>query len=356
MLRELGNNVRRYSRIALESTWSILKRIMSSPFTLIVLVAGLFYLFWPKMVEWFYDLTSGMQNVIEETIVPFASSVLDILSSTWGFVKNIITLVAPIVDWLTSPGNWFTKLVFYLVTWKFQLKKWIFQGMKLGGATTLDAFCAWLAGDTISMAFYTIKGYVLMFWNYLKKKGAVAWVLKVLKVLKKLPKMIFSIPATFLESIWNASKAFLKWLASKLTGGLVGGDQDVGRVADAFAAPWKKWWNMMKELFHDPEADPRNEVLTVDPVSINADTANETSMEVKKLSMTGMNGSKVLQKMDTASALMGWQGNKNMLDRIKGMDQLYQTNSKQVGEYDKFMRKVWDMAGKDRQMAQQVMT
>lgn len=108
--RNFMSDIRSASYDLMKSTWSVFKRIMFNPITIALLVGGLFYFFWPKLVEWVKGgLFSLGRNII--------GTVMNWVSSVWSFAKKVWNAVVPIAEavykftmWLTDPNGWMVRI------------------------------------------------------------------------------------------------------------------------------------------------------------------------------------------------------------------------------------------------------
>ena len=346
-VRQAINSIKEYSLNVLAQTWSLFKKIMFNPITTAFIVGGLFYFLWPYMTDLFHGSVERLKNDVIVPVKKFVKGAIEILTPIWEVISTVGGWIWDAVAWLTDPDNFIGQAILWIVTLKLRIKTAIAKVMKIGGASSIDFLCMWLAGDTIGMALHFIFGMVKMAWDWLKDKGVVKMAINLVKALFNIQKMIWMLPITLVESILGAGWELVKWITSKLSGGALGGNTKIEEVWNAFTKPWKEWWSNIKDIFGGDEADPdapKYEVLEIDPVEKNDEVAKGTKTAVSKLGMVGMNGSKTLEKMDGIAQMKGWVGGQNMLKRIKQMEKLYSINSKQVGVYDKFIGDLWKMS------------
>ena len=108
--RNFMSDIRSASYDLMKSTQSIFKKILFNPITIALLVGGLFYFFWPKLVEWVQGgLFSLGRNII--------GTVMNWVSSVWSFAKKVWNAVVPIAEavykftmWLTDPNGWMVRI------------------------------------------------------------------------------------------------------------------------------------------------------------------------------------------------------------------------------------------------------
>ena len=82
--------------------------------------------------------------------------------------------------------------------------------MKASGKSDIDVLCTFLAGDTIGMALSFVKGIIIKTWNFLKEKGVLKLVLKIIKGLFSLGMMLGTIHIRLLRSLKAGFKKLIK--------------------------------------------------------------------------------------------------------------------------------------------------
>jgi hypothetical protein len=217
-----------------------------------------------------------------------------------------------------------------------------------------------LAGDYIGIAINLIGGLCVKTWKYLKRRGLFAAIMGMVKIILGFGKLIMSLAVTFIASILKAGWALVKWLAGKLTGGLIGGGS-LSDVVDAFCAPWKHLWEQVKNVFAGSNVgdvdvvDANHKYFDRDPEETMDDTAKNVKSEIRFLSNgAGVEKNVATLKDETGKAL-GEIGAKHLVAKMKTMDTLYQWNVKQAGAYSGFIKDVWEKGKGTEDSAQSVM-
>ena len=347
--------VKRKAKQVLKSTWGVFKKILFNPITIILLVGGLFLFFGPKLIEWLTGLVGGIRDTLIPVLSKYAKKAIEILTPIWNCLCFIGKILFRVVKWLTDPDNFIVKAITAIIKMVLMFKGFLKKMMKVAGKSSIDILCMFLAGDTIGIALHTAIGLLKTIWNYVQKKGIIRKIKNLFKQFPKLYLMIWAIPGTFLASIANASWAFLKWLGSKVG---IGDDKAVSSVADAFCKPWKLWWSVIENIMNDGDAPeiPKDQFLTVDPITQTEGIKSETKISVKKLGMVGTNASIVMGKMDELTKMSGFNTDKTMLKRIKGMESLYEYNTIQVMEFDKFLSGIAEMSKKNDENSERLLS
>ena len=266
-LKESVHNIKQGTARVLKSTWSVFKKILFNPITILLLVGGLFLFFGPKLLEWLTGMVGGIRDTLIPVIVSFAKKAIDILRPIWTCLKFIGGILFKLVEWLTNPDNFIVNAITAIIKMVLMFKGFLKSMMKAAGKNSIDILCMFLAGDTIGIALHTAIGMIKSLWNYMQKKGIIKKIKNLFKEFPKVLVMIWAIPGTFLASIANASWAFLKWLGSKVG---IGDDKAVSSVADAFAKPWKMWWSVIENIMNGSDENATvstDEILKVDPIT-----------------------------------------------------------------------------------------
>ena len=232
---EAMHNVHEGAKSAWRATWGIVKRILTSPITLFLLIGGIFFFFG----KWLYDTFSGWigeaQGGVLGTITTIASKVWEFLTNVWDIVCTVGQALYKVVEWVTNPEGWIVKTVTWVIKAFIWIKDKIKEMMKAAGKSSIDIFCMFLAGDMIGVVLYTIAGLCVKLWKWLKNTSVFKLVLGVIKFLLGVHKMILQIPWRIIQSIGGALWAIVKG--------------DWGDVPEAFARPWREWWSGVTKLF-----------------------------------------------------------------------------------------------------------
>jgi hypothetical protein len=87
---------------------------------------------------------------------------------------------------------------------------------------------------------------------------------------------------------------------------------------------------------------------------VNEEKSSKAKIAIRSLTMTGT-PEKNLAYWQKYQRVIAKQGDASILDRLKNMERIYQLNSTQVGDYDKFIHDVWDLGKSGDATAQQVL-
>ena len=346
--------IKQKAKRVLKSTWGVFRKILFNPITIFLLVGGLFLFFGPKLIEWLTGLVGGIRDNIIPVLSKYAKKAIEILTPIWNCLCFIGKVLFRVVKWLTDPDNFIVKAIGKIISLVLMFRGFLKKMMKAAGKSSIDILCMFLAGDTIGIALHTAIGLLKTLWNYVEKKGIIKKIKNLFRQFPKLYLMIWAIPWTFLAAVSNAAWAFLKWLGSKI----IGNDSDVSKVAEAFSKPWKLWWSVIDNIMNDglaPEI-PKDQFLKVDPITQTEGIKSETKISVKKLGMVGTNASAVMGKMDELTKMSGFNTDKTMLRRIKGMESLYEINTTQVMEFDKFLSGIAEMSKKNDENSERLLS
>ena len=102
---DLLSNIKQAVKKVLKSTWNILKRIISNPITIAILVGGLFFFLW----KWLRPkLSGGIDGIKKNIITPLASiasKALNFLRKVWSVLVTVGKLLFDAIAWLTEPSK-----------------------------------------------------------------------------------------------------------------------------------------------------------------------------------------------------------------------------------------------------------
>lgn len=252
-LSNVVSNIKEAARAVLKSTWSLFRRILFNPITIGLIVGGLFLFFGPKLIEWLSEMVTNIRDKVIPAITSFCKKAIEVLTPIWEVIKTVGVWLFDFINWITDPDNFLAQTIYWGFKIYYKVKGFIKDMMRAAGQNTMDILCKFLAGDTLGIAISFITGMVKSFWNYLKKKGAVKIMLKVLKVVMGIHKMILDIPRRLIQSIGGAISAILSgnW----------------GDIPERFQRPWKEWWANVEGIFKwDEEPKSGDEILEHDPI------------------------------------------------------------------------------------------
>lgn len=262
-----------------KATWSVFKRILFNPVTIALLVGGLFLFFAKKL----FDMMGGTIDGVKKNIIPM---IVNIALKVWEFLKGLAVVVfkvgkilVKIVDALTNPEGFVVKTVVWIIKAIRLLKKWVKTIIKATGKDSIDVACMFLAGDMVGLALHFIAGLVVKFWTWLKRTPLMRKVLGAVKAIVAVIGLIAEMPTLIWKALWGATKSFF-------TGRL-------DEVADAFCAPYKKWWNDVKKVFNDgwdliTKPEQPMEFLDGDPTDETEEKATKAKIAIKSLKMAGV--------------------------------------------------------------------
>ena len=326
----------------LKSTYSIFKKILFNPITIALLIGGVFFLLW----KWLGPKLSGGIEGIRNTIIPaltsFASKALGFIQGVGSILFSVGKFLFKVIDWITNPKGLLAKFIVSAIKLFLAFKKGLKALMKATGRNSIDILCMFLAGDTIGLALHAIAGAVKLAWDWLKKTKFFKMVMGIIKTVIAIGKLIFSLHTLVLRTIMGAV-----W---QLVRGNFGG------VVDAITKPWKDIWQQVKDLFSGKafKEEMMNETLWDNPVEKNSEQAKNTNIAVRSLKMKGKAESN-LAYFNRLQGLLGQAQYGDLLPRIQKMNELYQENAKQVGTYDEFLSKTWDIGKAGEDVAQQLL-
>ena len=332
---EAMHNVKEGALSAWRSTLSFVKKILTSPITLFLLVGGMFFFFgkwlWDKFSGWIGEVKGGILGVI----TTIAEKVWGFLTTVWNIISTVGKALFKVVEWVTNPDGWVVKAVTWVIKAFLWVKGMIKKLMKAAGKSSIDILCMFLAGDMIGVVLWTIAGLCVKFWQWLKNTPVIKLVFGVIKFLLGVHKMILQIPWRIVQSIGGAL-----W---KLVKG------DWGDIPEAFAAPWREWWSGVKNLFTTLGGDAayamaERDYMKENPIEVNAEKATRARIAVRSLKMKGTPEDN-LKYLERLQEVQGNAAAGSILKRMEKMNDYYQHNSQQVEEYDEFLSKMWE-AGK----------
>ena len=100
------------------------------------------------------------------------------------------------------------------------IKRGITNLMKAAGTSTIDAFCEFLAGDTIGIAIRMIGGLVVKSWQYIKRVGIIRTVINLVKAIVGYFKMWGKLFKNLINVAWRLAKKILNPFGKESTGSI----------------------------------------------------------------------------------------------------------------------------------------
>jgi len=277
-VREAMHNIKEGIMNAYRATLSFVKRILTNPITLVLLVGGMFFIFG----KWLYEKLTGqvvsVKEVIFGTISTIAKTIWGFLKMAWGIASFVGKILFNVVEWLTRPDGWVVKAIKWVVGAFLWIKGLIKSWMKESGKSNIDIFCMFLAGDMIGIALHAIAGLVVKLWKWLKNTKVFKLVFGLIKFIAGMQLMIYSIQLRLVQSIGGAIWKIIKG--------------DWGDVPEAFAKPWKEWWRGVSSLFGNVASDisyasADRDYMKENPVETNDKTATNAKVAIRSLHMKG---------------------------------------------------------------------
>lgn len=335
------SNIAQAVKGVLKSTWSIFRRILFNPITIALLIGGLFFFLW----KWLGPKLSGGIQGIKDTILPmltsFASKALGFLKGVWDILLSVGKFLFKAIDWITNPKGIIARFLVACVKLFLAFKSGLKELMKKTGRNSIDILCMFLAGDMIGIAIHAIAGALKSLWDWLKKTMLFRMIIGYIKTLIAIGKLIGNIGAALWQSIKSVVKNVFTFNFSK--------------ILSDFSAPWKSIWQQIKDIATGKffREELVKETLQVNPVEENSEKAKTANIAVRSLKMVGKG--KGVDNIAYLNKLQGDRARGDLLPRIQKMNDLYQENAKQVGAYDEFLSKTWEMGKDGEDVAQQML-
>lgn len=265
----------------LKSSMSIFKKILFNPITIAMLIGGLFYFFGPQLMS---ILTGGVKFIRENIVPPivsFAKFTWKVLKGVWEIVSTVGKTLFNIIDWITSPEGIVAGAIRFIIKTYIAFKKGLKWLLKMAGKSSIDALCMMLSGDLIGMVIFGLIGAIRGMWRWIKRT----------KLFRIFTGVIDAIVGFFkmYGKIWvNLIKAVIHPWDS----GLI--RHPIDTIKKIFK-PIPEWFGKIRNIFTGAKD---YEVVDVDPIELNARNRENTKSSIRNLKMKGMNGEKVLAKMD----------------------------------------------------------
>ena len=326
----------------LKSTWSVFKRILKNPITIALIVGGLFFLLWKWLGPKLSSGIEGIKNTIIPMIKSFASKALGFVVGVGKVLFSVGKFLFNTIEWITNPKGILARFIVGAIKLFLAFKNALKKLMKATGRSNIDILCMFLAGDMVGIAIHAIAGAVKLTWDLLKKTKFFKFVMGIVKTVIAIGKLIFSMHTLVLRTIMGAVWQMVKG--------------NFGGVVDAITKPWKDIWQQIKDLFSGKafKEEMMSETLWDNPVEQNSEQAKNTSISVRSLKMKGQAESN-LAYFNKLQGMMGQAQYGDLLPRIQKMNELYQENAKQVGAYEEFIGKTWDIGKAGDDVAQQIL-
>ena len=217
-------------------------------------------------------------------------TIKSIASGIWTFLKGVASVLWTVgtflfttIEKITSPDGWLAKAIIKGVKFFLFLKKTITELMKASGTSTIDAFCEFLAGDTIGIAIRMVGGLVVKAWKYISRVGIFRTFINVVKAVVGWSimwgKLLFNCVTALPRLMWAAIKGNF-----------------VGCLNNLFVKPITDWWDMVTGVFKGSDAKVIN--VKENPIELNEDTATNAKTAIRGLKIIGKNGNNVAKEMD----------------------------------------------------------
>ena len=265
----------------LKSSMSIFKKILFNPITIALLIGGLFYFFGPKLISM---LTVGVKFIRENIVPPivsFAKFTWKVLKGVWEIVSTVGKTLFNIINWITSPEGIVAGAIRFIIKTYMAFKKGLKWLLKMAGKSSIDALCMMLSGDLIGMVIFGLIGAIRGMWRWIKRT----------KLFRIFTGVIDAIVGYF--TMWG--KVYMnifKAVIHPWDSGLI--KHPIDTMKKIFK-PIQEWIGKVKNIFTGAKD---YEVVDVDPIELNARNRENTKSSIRNLKMKGMNGEKVLAKMD----------------------------------------------------------
>lgn len=176
----------------LRSTWSVFKKIMTNPLTIVLLIGGIFLLFRKPILDWLSKFVGGIRENIIPVIKSVATTAMDFLSKCWTVIKVVGVALFKTIDAITNPKGMVVRFIVGVVKTFLAIKRGISELVKKSGKSSIDTFCMFLAGDYIGLAINAIKGFTVKVWEYLKNTKLIRWITGIVKSIIAVGKLIVS--------------------------------------------------------------------------------------------------------------------------------------------------------------------
>lgn len=337
------SNIAQAVKSVLKSTYSIFKRILLNPITIALLIGGVFFLLWKWLGPKLSGGIEGIKNTVIPVITSFASKALGFIQGVGSILFSVGKFLFKAIDWLTNPKGILARFIVSAIKLFLAFKKGLKALMKATGRSNIDILCMFLAGDMIGIALHAISGAVKLAWDFIRKMKFMLLIQGLIKTILAVGKLIFSMHTIVLRTIMGALWQMVKG--------------NFGGVVDAITKPWKDIWQQIKDLFSGKtfkEEVAANPYMMSNPVEDNSEQAKNASISVRSLKMKGQAESN-LAYFNKLQGMMGQAQYGDLLPRIQKMNELYQENAKQVGAYEEFIGKTWELGKVGDDAAQQIL-
>ena len=325
----------------LKSTLGIFKRVLFNPLTIALIIGGIFFLFKDKLLGWMQTLVGGFRDHIVPMISGFVSGAVKLFSAIWEITKTVGGALIKVVDWITNPKGIIVKSVVFIIKLVGMIKSGIKKMLKATGKSSIDILCMFLAGDWLGIAIHTIAGLCIKLWHWIRDTKFMRIVMGIVNAITAVGKLIGNLGTAMWRSL---AGGFMKLIKG-----------DFGGIIDAITAPWKDIWVQIKGIFSGQAfRGVNNETLQEDPTERNSEQARQTKIAVRGLQMKGtvQDNLKFFQEYQRIYAN---KAGGDIAKKIESMNELYQYNSQQVENYNKFLEDVWEMGSTGPIAAQQIL-
>ena len=204
----------------LNATKSIFQKILKHPLTIALIIGGLFFLVWKFFGDKLSSLFGGIRDGIWSTVKFIATKVWVMVKTVANVLWYVGKFLFTTIEKITSPDGWLAKAIIKGVKIFMFIKRSITNLMKAAGTSTIDAFCEFLAGDTIGIAIRMIGGLVVKSWQYIKRVGIIRTVINLVKAIVGYFKMWGKLFKNLINVAWRLAKKILNPFGKESTGSI----------------------------------------------------------------------------------------------------------------------------------------
>lgn len=306
-MSDLLNSIKEGTYNVLKETWGFFRRILSNPLTILILIAGIFFLFKDVIIDWCKSAVDWIKEEIIPNITYWISTVWEWVQTALGWIEKIGGWVLQWVGEITNPETgWVGKLIKSIAEFFDKIKAFIREAMEVSGKDTIDFLCMYLSGDTISMLWVVIKTMCVEFWDWFKKTAFMRAIFGIINCIKHMGEILLGILGAIGEAIWKVVKTVASWATTPVA---LGGAswEDVKEAFVSFLDPINREWQKIKDIFNQGYNSVDEEVpttasgvnfLTERPTDQLVTQKHEVSIAARNLGIQGKGGEKSLGKLD----------------------------------------------------------
>ena len=219
-IRNCLSAIRQATKRVLNATKSIFQKILKHPLTIALIIGGLFFLVWKFFGDKLSSLFGGIRDGIWSTVKFIATKVWVMVKTVANVLWYVGKFLFTTIEKITSPDGWLAKAIIKGVKIFMFIKRGITNLMKAAGTSTIDAFCEFLAGDTIGIAIRMIGGLVVKSWQYIKRVGIIRTVINLVKAIVGYFKMWGKLFKNLINVAWRLAKKILNPFGKESTGSI----------------------------------------------------------------------------------------------------------------------------------------